>query len=585
MRVLRFPRPALAVLGLVTAVAGLAAAQGPALAADGSWRSTGSLNVPRLQTTSSLLANGKVLVAGGRNFAFTLALNSAELYDPATEAFVLTGPMTDARWSHTATLLTNGKVLVAGGYTNPSTSANQQPVLTSAELYDPATGAWTPTGSMSTRRALHVAQLLPDGRVLVAGGRTCTGPPPTACSSAFTTNTAEIYDPATGAWTPTASMNNNRTTTGAALLTNGSVLVPAGFPGGQNTAESYSPATGTWTLTGNLSVFRARQGAMMLPDGDVLVAAGSTGAATLTSESYDLATNTWTLAGNVAQTRFNYFYTELPNRRVLIAGGAGGATASTTAEVFDPTARTWSSAGTLANAHGSSSSNGNSTRSVVLSASPTSFVFDPRVCGNNCGKVLVVGDNAAGAADLYTPAAVPLTTCTTTVTGSSGSVVVPAGSVTCVNGAQVTGSITVQPGGALVLTASMITGGVQSTGAAGVRICGSQIRNPATGGPALSVTGSFGPVVIGDGTPSCPRNDILGLATFDANQSVQFDTNRVSGSVSITRTAGSTTGALIAANQITTGLACSDNNPPPTNGGRPNTVFGARSGQCAAAGF
>lgn len=492
--------------------------------------------------------------------------------------------MTDARWSHTATLLPNGKVLVAGGFTNPSTSANAQPVLASAELYDPATGTWTPTGSMSTRRALHVAQLLPDGKVLVAGGRTCNGPPPTACNSTFTTNTAELYDPATGVWTPTASMAANRTTTSAALLPNGSVLVPAGFPGGQNTAEAYAPQTGAWSATGNLNVPRARQASMVLPDGGVLVAAGSTGASTLTSETYNPTSNTWTLAGNVAQARFNYFFTELPNRRVLIAGGAGGATASTTAEVYDPTGRGWSSAGALANAHGSSSSNGNSTRAVVLSASPTGFVFDPRVCGTDCGKVLVVGDNPTGAADLYTPADVPLAACTTTVTGPSGSIVVAPGSVTCVTGAQVTGSITVQPGGALVLTNSSITDGVRSTGAGGIRICGSHIRGPA-GGSALAVTGTFGPVVVGDGSPGCARNDILGAAIFDANQSVRVDTNRVNGDVSVTFTAGGATGAVIAANQITGALACSGNTPSPSNGSRSNSVLGTRAGQCGVAGF
>jgi len=582
---MRSHRAAVVVISMLFATLGLIAGQGPALADGGSWRATGSLNVARLQTTSTLLPNGRVLVAGGRNFAFAQVVASAELYDPLTETFTLTGSMTDGRWSHTATLLPNGKVLVAGGFGAPTSSANAQPVLASAELYDPATGTWSPTGSMSTRRALHVAQLLPNGKVLVAGGRTCNGPPPAACNSAFTTNTAEIYDPATGMWAPTASMANNRTTTSAALLPNGNVLVPAGFPGGQSTAEAYSSAAGAWSPTANLNVARARQGAMRLPDGGVLVAAGSTGASTLTSETYNPTTNAWTLAGNVAQTRFNYFFSELPNGNVLIAGGAGGATASTTAEVYDPSTRTWSSAGTLANPHGSSSSNGNSTRAVVLSANPATSSFDPRVCGANCGKVLVVGDNATGAADLYTPAAVSLTVCTTTVTGSSGPVTVPAGSVTCVTDAQVTGAVTVRPGGALVLTRSKVSGGVQSSGAAGVRICASQIRGPGDGVAALSVTGSFGPVVIGDGTPTCPGNAFAGSVVLDANQSVRLDTNRVSGSVSATSNAGGTPSAAIDANQITVDLACSGNTPPPTNEGRANTVIGARSGQCGAAGF
>jgi hypothetical protein len=517
-------------------------------------------------------------VAGGRNFANTASINSAELYDPLTEVFTLTGPMTNARWSHTATLLLDGRVLVAGGFTDPTTNANAQPVLDTAEIYDPATGLWTAVGSMSTRRALHVAALLPDGRVLVAGGRTCNGPPPLACNSAFTTRTAEIFNPATGTWTPTANMNSDRTTTSAVLLLDGRVLVPAGFPGGQNTAETYNPSTGTWTATGPMSMNRARQGAMLLPDGTALVAAGSTGPGThLTSDTYNPATNTWTPAGNVLQTRFNYFFTELPNGKVLIAGGANAAASS--AEVYDPSTRTWADAGTMPNPHGSSSSNGNSTRTALLSADGHTFVFDSRECGDNCGKVLVVGDNPTGAAELYTPAAVSLSVCTTTITGSTGPVVAPAGQVTCVTNAVVSGSVTVQPGGALVMSGTRVFAGVVSNGAAGVRICGSQITAPRGSGlPGLSVTGSSGPVVVGDGTAACPRNDLASGAVFDANRSVEVDGNRVSGGVSVTWTAGA---SVVAANQITLGLACSNNTPAPTNEGRPNQVLGARTGQCA----
>jgi len=578
MKQLRLSRRVTTGLVSIAAVVGVVLNQSPALAAEGSWAATGSLNVPRLQATATLLDNGKVLVAGGRNFALTASHKSAELYDPLTGTFALTGSMTSGRWSHTATLLPNGKVLVAGGYTDPTTGANAQPVLRGAELYDPATGNWSVTGSMATPRALHVAQLLADGRVLVAGGRTCNSAPPVACDFTMTTNTAEIYDPATGSWAPTANMNSSRTTTSAVLLPGGKVLVPAGFPGGQNTADVYDPATGTWTATGTLTVSRARQGAMRLPDGTALVAAGSTGASTLTSETYNPATNTWTGAGNVAQARFNYFFTELPSGKVLIAGGAGGATAATTAEVYNPSTRTWADAGTLPSAHGSSSSNGNSTRAVVLSANPRTFAYDPAVCGSNCGKVLVVGDNPTGAAELYTPADVSLTACTTTVTGDSGPVVVPAGQVTCINNATVVGSVTVQPGGALVMNGAKVYYGVSAQGAAGVRICGSQIAS-SDAGVGLSVTGSFGPVVVGDGTAGCPRNDIVDNVSFAANQSLRFDTNRVTGRVSVVSTASA---PVVAANQIVATLDCSGNTPPPTNEGRPNNVFGGRTGQCAA---
>jgi hypothetical protein len=429
---------------------------------------------------------------------------------------------------------------------------------------------------MTTRRALHVAQLLPNGKVLVAGGRTCNGPPPLACNSTFTTNTAELYDPATGAWAPTANMNNNRTTTSAVLMADGRVMVPGGFPTGQVTTETYTPAAGTWAYADALNFQRARQGAMLLPDGDVLIAAGAIGGPPqLTTETYDAATNLWTLAGNVSQARFNYFFTELPNGKVLIAGGAGGTTAATTAEVYDQVTRTWSSAGTIPSAHGSSSSNGNSTRIVVLTGTPAQ-------CGQNCGKVLLVGDNAAGAAALYTPASSFV--CTTTVTGTVANVVVPAGSVTCVNGALVAGSITVQPGGALVVNpGTRVVGGITSSGSTGIRICGAQIRNPAsTAGTAISIAGTVGPVVIGDGTAGCARNDIVGTVNLDGNNSVEFDTNRVSGSVAVANTSGSPQPAVIAANQITGNLTCTNNVPTPTDEGRPNVVIGTTTGCFAA---
>ena len=130
------------------------------------------------------------------------------------------------------------------------------------------------------------------------------------------------------------------------------------------------------------------------------------------------------------------------------------------------------------------------------------------------------------------------------------------------------------------MTGSKVTGNVSARGAAGVRICGSQIASPAGSGfGSVEITGSFGPVVVGDGTPACPRNDLSSGADFDANQSVEFDGNRVSGAVRVRWTAGP---SIIAANQITLSLVCSDNTPPPTNEGRPNTVLGARTGQCAA---
>jgi len=179
-----------------------------------------------------LLPNGKVLVAGGYNDTYLGSyLPSAELYDPVTGTWTPTGSMNIARECHTATLLSNGQVLVAGGYNDN--------YLSSAELYDPATGTWTPTGSMTAARMLHTAALTPNGQVLVAGG----------CNSV---SDAELYDPATGMWTPTGLMISVRVSHTATVLTNGQVLAIGGYDYTNllSSAELYDPATGTWTNTG-----------------------------------------------------------------------------------------------------------------------------------------------------------------------------------------------------------------------------------------------------------------------------------------------------------------------------------------------
>ena len=132
-----------------------------------SWSYTGSLNAARVYHTATLLSNGKVLVAGGIS-GDGITLNNAELYDPASGTWSITGSLNVPRVYHSATLLQNGKVLVAGGYTNLS---NPLSVFESntAELYDPATGAWSYNGNLNTSWGEHTATLLQNGKVLFAG--------------------------------------------------------------------------------------------------------------------------------------------------------------------------------------------------------------------------------------------------------------------------------------------------------------------------------------------------------------------------------------------------------------------------------
>lgn len=243
----------------------------------GTWKPTSSMTTARLGQTATLLLNGQVLVSGGCHsstgvYGCTDLLASSELYDPRTETWSTTGSMTIPRGSHTATLFTSGqlkgRVLIAGGCANAPCHIG----LASAELYNPSTGNWSTTGSMSTVRTGHTMTMLQDGQVLVAGG--CIP----ACGTVF--DSAELYDPSTGRWMPTGSMTKARVGHTATLLTTGKVLIAGGYGPGccpiksLDSVELYDPASGTWTATASLDTGRYEQAATLLQDGQVLVAGG-----------------------------------------------------------------------------------------------------------------------------------------------------------------------------------------------------------------------------------------------------------------------------------------------------------------------
>ncbi len=241
----------------------------------GSWAVTGSLNVQRSFHTATLLPSGQVLVAGG--YVTSGVTPGGELYDPSSGTwtpigFAANNFMTYGRSGHTATLLPNGKVLVAGGVGSGSTS------LASAELYDPATSTWAVTGTLSTGRNSHTASLLLNGTVLVAGGQ-INGD---GGNGTQTISSSEVYTPATGQWVVSGSLTTTRANHTATLLPNGKVLVAGGGVGGNGwafnniiaSAEVYDQTSGTWSPTGSLTFGRVADTATLLSNGVVLIAGG-----------------------------------------------------------------------------------------------------------------------------------------------------------------------------------------------------------------------------------------------------------------------------------------------------------------------
>ena len=311
--------------------------------ATGKWAATGNPNAPAGGDTATLLKNGQVLLAGGEQDGTAATVTSrAELYNPATGTWSATSSMTTPRAGHTATLLPNGQVLVAGGI---GTCVNFScPILASAELYNPATGTWAQTGSMTVARYEHTATLLPSGQVLVAGG--------TSNGTANAGSTAELYNPATGTWAATGGLSFPHSYgTLAGLLANGQVLVVCGVhdPGvPQCVAELYNPATGTWAQDGVAGPSATRDfTAVLLRNGQVLFSGGENGSypakvtVTAAATLFDPATGASTSTGSMTIPRAFHTLIVLPNGQVLAAGGEtqnnkGEFSSTATAELYTP---------------------------------------------------------------------------------------------------------------------------------------------------------------------------------------------------------------------------------------------------------
>jgi hypothetical protein len=240
-------------LGAILGICALASGFPPsAKAQQGTFVPTGSMSVGRAPNTATatLLPNGKVLIAGGSDVVSGSVVSSAELYDPATGQFTFTGNMTAARAGHTATLLKTGKVLIAGGEGPLTTSPPLCLCLqlgpgTAAELYDPTTETFTATGVMASAMIGHTANLLNDGTVLLAGGEVCEG---SHCADPE----PESYDPSTGSFTALSTTNGNfggLVGEVSVLLSNGKIFLAGGDDVlGFDAPEVYDPATGTTAI-------------------------------------------------------------------------------------------------------------------------------------------------------------------------------------------------------------------------------------------------------------------------------------------------------------------------------------------------
>jgi hypothetical protein len=306
----------------------------------GSFAITGSLNTARYDHTATPLPNGEVLVAGGLGSSGIYApLASAEMYNPATGKWTLTGSMSVGRTSFTATLLQNGEVLVAGG------TGYTADCFASAELYNPSTRRWTLTGSMTEARCLHTATLLPSGQVLVAGGVDSLFNTPN------TAGAAELYNPSTGVWQTTGSLNVSRAG-GAALLENGQVLVTGGYNTLNNNstnlagAELYNPSTGKWSLTASMqSANPSPTTPVLLSNNNVLIADET--------QFYNPGSASWTSTGPLPKTAGAPIVASLLNTGNVLASGTRcnysgcGDAPSTVCFLYTFSGNTWSAAGSM----------------------------------------------------------------------------------------------------------------------------------------------------------------------------------------------------------------------------------------------
>ncbi len=350
---------------LILLLASVASAPAALAQSAGTFTAIGGMTTARSNHTATLLLDGRVLFAGGDNYSSVNAsqsrLATAELYDPATGTFTATGNMTVGRSWHTATLLPDGRVLMLGGDSDIPEDPTQPPMISTAELYDPAAQSFTATGSMVVGRAGFNATLLNNGKVLITGG--------VARYRDFDciVGGAELYDPSTGAFTPTGPYAGRLSglvgslegfTSTATLLADGTVLF-----GTEPSSQVYDPGTGSFSLSGAMLTdmgvpYLLGRTATLLTNGKVLAAGGEqedTGRFA-NAELYDPSRGAYTATGAMTRARDAHTATPLPDGTAFMAGGESQNCESTgcwfsgseaSAELYNPATGTFGAAGNM----------------------------------------------------------------------------------------------------------------------------------------------------------------------------------------------------------------------------------------------
>jgi hypothetical protein len=311
-----------------------------------------TLTEPRAFHSSTLLPDGRVLIAGGGvpygQSATGVATDTSEIYDPATRTLLSTEPMHQARMAHGATLLDDGTVLVSGGFGGEAHVPGAW-WIAGAEIFDPRTGHWTVTADMTVARSSHTQTLLADGRVLVTGNALERDPDATA----------EIYEPSSRQWRRVEPMMTPRAGHRATLLDEGSVLVTGGFANAYlGSAELFDPDTDTWRHTSDLLERRYSHTATRLLDGRVLVCGGEADLTPLESaELYDPGTGIWSTTGRSQLRHFGSPAALLSDGSVLVSGGVDFNRAEyfAASEIYDPATEAWRLGASMASARRSHS--------------------------------------------------------------------------------------------------------------------------------------------------------------------------------------------------------------------------------------